>query len=146
MTVVFEHFRTTDVARFAQARAIRDVVFIQEQSVPVADEWDDFEDDATHFLMWVDGAPLGTARVRILGEVAKLERIAICKPARGRGYGALLMAQLLEFATHQSGVTQAKLSSQTHAIAFYEQHGFRVCSEEYMDAGIPHQMMVRQIR
>ena len=38
-------------------------------------------------------------------------------------------------------VLTAKLSAQTYAIPFYEKFGFIVCSEEYMDAGIPHKDM-----
>lgn len=46
------------------------------------------------------------------------------------------------FDLKQSGViAYAKLSSQTYAIPFYEKLGFVVCSEEYMDANIPHKDM-----
>lgn len=137
----FEQFTTNDAAQFALARAIREEVFLVEQGVPPADEWDAYEDDATHFLMMVDGEAMGTARVRILGDVAKLERIAIRKPARGKGLGEQLMQHLLGFARRQRGVTTAKLSAQCYAIPFYEKCGFAVVSDEYLDAGIPHKMM-----
>ena len=38
-------------------------------------------------------------------------------------------------------IKKVKLSSQTYAIQFYEKLGFQVCSDEYMDAGIPHKDM-----
>ncbi len=141
MALHYHAFTTADRAQFAVARAIREEVFLVEQSVPPADEWDAYEDDATHFLMMVDGEAMGTARVRILGDVAKLERIAIRKPARGKGLGEKLMQHLLAFARQQPGVTSVKLSAQCYAIPFYEKCGFTVVSAEYMDAGIPHKMM-----
>lgn len=43
-----------------------------------------------------------------------------------------------------SVIKKVNLCSQTHAIPFYEKLGFSVCSDEYMDAGIPHKdMMLR---
>jgi predicted GNAT family N-acyltransferase len=141
--LTFEQFTTNDAVQFAVARAIREEVFLVEQGVPPADEWDAYEDDATHFLMRVDGEAMGTARVRILGDVAKLERIALRKPARGKGFGEQLMQHLLAFARPQPGVTSAKLSAQTYAIMFYQKCGFTLVSAEYMDGGIPHKMMQR---
>ena len=43
------------------------------------------------------------------------------------------------------GLARAKLSSQTHAIPFYEKLGFVAYGEEYPDAGIPHRDMVREL-
>lgn len=145
MSLSFVNFTTADRERFAEARAIRTTVFIEEQQVPPADEWDAFEDDATHVLMYVDGVAMGTARLRILGEAAKLERIAIRREGRGKGYGEAITQHLLHLAAAQPGVLQAKLSAQTHAIGFYEKQGFTVCSEAYMDAGIPHRMMAQPL-
>jgi predicted GNAT family N-acyltransferase len=34
-----------------------------------------------------------------------------------------------------------KLGAQTHALSFYEGLGFTACSDEYLDAGIPHRDM-----
>ena len=145
MVVTIAHFLTSDGAQFAACRAIRNAVFVVEQQVPPADEWDLLEDAATHMLLRVDGVPMGTARVRILETTAKLERIALLKVARGFGYGDQLMQYLLAFARMHHGVNTAKLSAQLYAIPFYERYEFTVCSDTYMDAGIAHQMMVRNI-
>ena len=41
------------------------------------------------------------------------------------------------------GLKQQMLSAQVHATPFYERHGFRVVSGEFLEAGIPHVDMVR---
>ena len=38
---------------------------------------------------------------------------------------------------------EQKLSAQVHAAAFYERLGFHIEGDEYLEAGIPHVMMVR---
>lgn len=142
MDLWFEQLLADD-ARFAMCRFIRDEVFVMEQRVSPVDEWDTHDYEATHFLMLVDGAPMGTARVRVLGDVAKLERIAIRSYVRGQGLGKKMMQYLLQFAAQQKGVITARISAQTYAIAFYEKCGFAITSEEFIDAGIPHKMMER---
>jgi predicted GNAT family N-acyltransferase len=37
------------------------------------------------------------------------------------------------------------LAAQTHAVGFYERAGFHVVGDQFMDAGIPHRMMVREL-
>ena len=37
-----------------------------------------------------------------------------------------------------------RLSAQVHATPFYERLGFKVVSEEFLEAGIPHVDMVRE--
>jgi predicted GNAT family N-acyltransferase len=52
------------------------------------------------------------------------------------------MLETLVALARAQGLPEVSLSAQTHAIPFYEQAGFRVCSEIYEDAGIPHRDMV----
>jgi predicted GNAT family N-acyltransferase len=144
MEIKFEQFMADD-ARFATCRFIRDEVFVVEQRVSPAEEWDTHEYEATHFLMLVEGAPMGTARVRLLGDMAKLERIAIRSYVRGQGLGEQLMQHLMAFVREQKGITTAKLSAQTYAIPFYEKCGFTIISDEFIDAGIPHKMMEKSL-
>jgi predicted GNAT family N-acyltransferase len=41
------------------------------------------------------------------------------------------------------GLRRQMLTAQAHAVRFYERLGFRVASEEFLEAGIPHVDMVR---
>ena len=43
------------------------------------------------------------------------------------------------------GQREAVLSAQTHAMPFYERHGYAVFGAEYLDAGIPHVDMRREL-
>ncbi|MEJ0010534.1 MAG: GNAT family N-acetyltransferase [Alphaproteobacteria bacterium] len=135
-----------DAADIAACRAIREEVFVHEQNVPADYEWDEHEATATHFLLHAGGEPVGTARLRILGEVAKIERVAIRKPARGKGLGAVIMRHVLDIARRYPQVTTARLGGQDNAIAFYKRLGFEICSDAYMEAGILHYDMKLALR
>ena len=125
-------------------RALRRTVFIDEQGVTEAEEWDGLDDQALHVLGWLDGTPVGTARVFIEGDTGKIGRVCVLAQARGTGAGAAIMCGAVE-ALRGRGVAKAKLSSQTHAIPFYEKLGFVAYGPEYPDAGIPHRDMVLEL-
>lgn len=72
-------------------------------------------------------------------------RMAVLKDWRGRGVGRALLQTLLDLAVRQ-GLPRVTLSAQTHALGFYERAGFHVVGEPFMDAGIPHRKMVRDLR
>lgn len=116
------------------AREIRSEVFIEEQGVSQADEWDDQDESATHLIAFYQGQPVGTARITQAG---KIGRMAVLKTHRNKGIGTAMLNQLIDHA-QQRGDDQLILWSQTHALAFYQQSGFIAFGEEFLDAGIPH--------
>lgn len=121
--------------------AIRTQVFVEGQNVPIEEEVDGHDENSEHYLLLVDEQPVAAARVRFMEEEAKIERVAVLQEHQGRGYGKLIMTRILFDLKHHEIIKKAKLSSQVHAIPFYEKLGFIICSEEYMDAGIPHKDM-----
>lgn len=123
-------------------RALRRVVFIEEQGVSEADELDDLDNVATHLLASEQGQPLGTARLLRKGEQLKVGRVCVLQQARGKGIGQALMQAALDIGAQDSSLTQCFLSAQSQVIPFYEALGFQLVGAPYMDAGIPHQDMV----
>ncbi|WP_313136930.1 GNAT family N-acetyltransferase [Paracoccus jeotgali] len=125
-------------------RALRRQVFIQEQNVSEAEEWDGLDATALHLLAWDGARPVGTARLLITGDSAKIGRVCVLRDMRGRGIGAQVMRAAIEV-LRERGLRRAKLASQTHALAFYEKLGFVAYGPEYPDAGIPHRDMVLEL-
>ncbi|MCE8032502.1 MAG: GNAT family N-acetyltransferase [Halomonas sp.] len=119
------------------AGEIRRVVFIEEQRVPLEEEWDGRDDECRHFLALRGNSALGTARLLPDGHVG---RVAVLREARGLGIGAALMQAAIDTA-RRLGHAQVELAAQTHALAFYENLGFVAFGEVFMDAGIPHRNM-----
>lgn len=126
----------------ATCRALRRIVFIEEQGVPEVDEIDDLDDQAIHLLALRDGRAVGSARLLVLGDTGKIGRVCVLADQRGTGLGAALIRAALDQFRSLQGITRAKLGSQSHAIGFYEKLGFAPYGPEYLDAGIPHRDMV----
>jgi predicted GNAT family N-acyltransferase len=126
------------------AYSVRKTVFIHEQNVPAEEEIDQHEDEATHFVLYKDDSPVGAGRFRLFDHYGKVERICVLKEMRKIGAGKAIMDKIETFASSQ-GLQKLKLNAQTHAIPFYSGLGYEVISEEFMDAGIPHKTMVKQI-
>lgn len=120
---------------------IRTKIFVDGQKVPIHEELDGQDENSDHYLLFVDSQPVGVTRVRFIGNCAKIERVAILDAYQGQGFGKMIMQKILSDLKKHTPVVSIKLSSQVHAIPFYEKLGFKVCSEEYHDAGIPHKDM-----
>ncbi len=126
----------------ATCRALRRTVFIEEQGVSEADEVDDKDDEAIHLLARLNGRPVGSARLLVLGDTGKIGRVCVLADQRGTGLGAALMRAAVERFRQVPGVKTVKLGAQTHALGFYERLGFTAHGPEFDDAGIPHREMV----
>ncbi|PIE09640.1 MAG: drug:proton antiporter [Rhodobacterales bacterium] len=129
----------------ATCQALRRAVFMDEQGVSEADEFDGLDDRATHLLALVDGRPVGTARLFVDGETGKIGRVCVLAEARGTGLGAALIKASLDHFRTLPGVHRATLGAQTHALSFYEKLGFAAHGPEFDDAGIPHRQMSRDL-
>lgn len=123
-------------------RRVREIVFIEEQSVPREEEWDGLDETATHFLaLNAAGQPLGCARLLPDGQIG---RMAVLKESRGTGLGLRLLEAAVAEAARQ-GHRRVFLHAQTHAIGFYRKAGFLPHGAEFMEAGIPHVEMTLEL-
>ena len=121
--------------------AIRELVFVEEQHVPLMIEQDGKDNESGHVLMWIKGAPVGTLRFRSTGEGVKLERIAILREFRGKHLGTLLIREGVR-AARMSGLSGTiHLHAQQQAASIYASLGFIETGEHTVEADIPHVTM-----
>ncbi|MGH6919296.1 MAG: GNAT family N-acetyltransferase [Geminicoccaceae bacterium] len=126
-------------AEVERAFAIRRRVFIEEQGVSEALEFDGLDHQARHLLASVGGEPAGTLRIRLLGDgrVAKIERVAVLATQRRHRIGRALMEAALDLVRAQ-GVREAKVHAQTIVQKFYARLGFVARGAEFEEDGIAH--------
>lgn len=121
---------------------IRHQVFIIGQNVPEELEIDGLDEEATHYLIYVNEIPIGTARVRLVKpDQAKIERVAILEPYRGQGYGSELINFIIDDLQQLENLRVILLGAQLTAIRFYEKLGFTAFGEVFFDAGIEHRWL-----
>ncbi|QKY68630.1 GNAT family N-acetyltransferase [Lentibacillus sp. CBA3610] len=127
-----------------EAVGVRTTVFVDEQNVPPDIEIDAFDDQAIHLIGYENDLPIAASRIRFVDHYGKLERICVLKELRGKSRGSE-MIKAMENIIKNAGYSLAKLNAQTHAINFYQRLGYSVVSDEFMDAGIPHVTMNKQL-
>lgn len=123
---------------------IRTIVFVKEQNVSLEEEMDSFDDTAIHFIGYLMDHPMAASRLRWVENYGKLERLCVLKKHRGKSFGTK-MIQVMENKILKNGYHKSQLNAQTHAIKFYEQLGYKVISGKFLDAGIPHVTMTKQL-
>jgi predicted GNAT family N-acyltransferase len=124
------------------ARPVREAVFVREQKVPLELEWDEFDVGSRHALARdSSGGPIGTGRLLPDGHIG---RMAVLPAWRGKGVGRALLETLMDIA-RECRMPRLVLHAQTAAADFYERFGFRPEGEQFMEAGIPHIVVTRQL-
>ncbi|HMW48246.1 MAG TPA: GNAT family N-acetyltransferase [Cellvibrionaceae bacterium] len=140
--------RITDTAWPAHQLAIsqlRRAVFIDEQQVPEALEWDDKDEAARHFCLWQGETLAAYARLLMLeGNTGKVTRMAVSQSQRGVGLGQHLVQHIIAWA-RQAGLKTLVLEAQVQAQGFYERQQFVASGEVFWDAGIEHRHMALRL-
>ena len=128
------------------ASTLRRNVFIEEQKIPEAMEWDAHDENSLHAVSRNRlGQVIATGRLLPSeGGVGRIGRMAVHRTLRGGGHGAAVM-KTLEDAARQRGDREVALSAQRSAEAFYRRLGYAVAGEPYDDAGIVHIEMRRSL-
>lgn len=132
--------KISDKKSLDEAFKIRELVFVIEQEVDPAEEYDEFEDISTHFLAKLDGKPVGTARWRFTKNGVKMERFAVLEEARGKGVGQALVAAVLDDvnSTPESQGKTKYLHAQLTAMPLYSKFGFEKVGEMFEECNIQH--------
>jgi YbgC/YbaW family acyl-CoA thioester hydrolase len=142
-----------------EAATVRRAVFIVEQAIDEAEEWDAWDTVATHAVVR-NHAGLAVATGRLMLNVrdphatpvhpaepghCRIGRMAVLRSARGVKLGEQVLQGLLQ-AARQQGMEQAHLNAQCSAQAFYAKAGFEPVGAVFDEVGIPHQAMVLTLR
>jgi len=147
---------------------LRFATFVMEQGVSMDGERDEVDDDPStlHIVAYSDSgtcvgvgrlvAPgsdvvhgLGTGHGHMDPAVPHIGRVAVSRASRGTGVGREVMAFLEREAVvryGKGGTVRVELSSQEHAIPFYQHIGYTPYGEPYLDEGIWHRDAYKDVR
>ena len=121
---------------------IRKTVFVDEQKVPEDIEWDEDDEQASHFLALIDNKPIGCGRLKSNGQ---LSRLSVLPDYRNNGIGRELL-NTLENKARSLAYPEVFLHAQTHATSFYEAAGYTTNGGVFMEANIPHRLMNKELK
>lgn len=134
-----KHINAANQEEMDIAKHIRVEVFVKEQNVPFEEDWDG-EESENYLIYDNNNIPVGTMRYRDLGEKIKLERVAVLKEHRNKGYGEKLVREVIKEIKQQTP-KPITLNSQLPAIPLYERIGFQQYGDLFYEADIPHYAM-----
>ena len=127
---------------------IRNRVIVYEQNVDNNSEVvPEEEKEAKHFLIYYKENPVGTIRYRQTGaREFKLERFAILKEYRGKGYGKEAFNYLVNRLAESYNPCTIFFNAQYQLLKYYQDLGFVEEGETFMEANIKHIKMVKIIK
>ncbi|GEM_PF-516804 len=141
------------------AFAIREIAFIEEQSVAPEVERDEADESAVHVLAYEHGHAVGTGRLVVLGESGpdaqsenaagngrwgQIGRVAVMGSSRRRGMGGLILAAL-EDEARRLALAGLVVHVQTWLQELFARQGYSVRGGQFQEAGMPHLEMVKRL-
>ena len=125
---------------------IRQEVFIIEQNCNYLD-CDGLDLKAIHMSLKIGGELIAYLRMikpNILSENIVLGRILVSINERDKNIGKEMMLQAINFLEEQYPNLSIEISAQSYLIDFYNQFGFNIIGEEYLEDNIPHIKMIKK--
>lgn len=142
-----EIIRIQDDSLWLQYRQIRQEVFVNELHVASdieTDENDCLNSLCDHFLLRKDHHDIGAIRIKKEKMYIIIQRFCLLKQYRQHGYGRDVLAYLEAFYKKQ-GYYRIILDSKYHVCQFYEKCGFHKISDVFIEAGIEHVKMQKEL-
>ena len=118
---------------------IRNKVFVEEQNCDPKEEYE-HEEESTHFLLIEDNKHIATARYRKTEKGIKMERFAVLKTHRGKGFGHRILIKMLKDLENNSSIKY--LHAQVQVVEFYKKIGFEKIGDAFDEVGIMHYKMI----
>lgn len=117
--------QVTSTHELALAQQIRRQVFVEEQGIPAALEYDDADATAIHVLVYRGDVAIATGRLLIEADGSgSLGRIAVLASERGKEIGGQVV-QLLEECARRAGVHHLVLHPHFYLEHFYATLGYQ---------------------
>ena len=144
MKFIAKTFDELDTSELYELLKARFEIFVTEQKIMYQD-MDDIDRDALHCFLWDGESVLACLRAyREDADTVKVGRVLSIR--HGEGLGQRLMKESLPAIVKRLPCKKIRISSQKHAVGFYELFGFKQVSGEFLEADIPHIYMELEIQ
>jgi predicted GNAT family N-acyltransferase len=122
------------------ALSLRREVFVEEQGVPLIEEFDQKDSLAIHLVGIHNGSVVTTQRQNTCNGFVQISRFVVRKSFRGLGIGKAMLDYGISVA-RLNGCCRLCLEAQIEKIQFYQKFGFVEYGDIFYDAGMAHLRM-----
>lgn len=146
MNFEFKTFKELSLDELYEILQLRAEIFVVEQNC-VYNDLDGLDKSAVHQFLKKDGEIVAYSRLLKPGNrfpECSIGRVVVKKSERRTGLGIELMNEAKNFILNEWKATKIKISAQKYLRKFYEDLGFVIVTDEYLEDGIPHFGMLFQ--
>lgn len=144
MEFKLKRFNELTVEELYKLLRVRNEVFVVEQDC-VYQDCDNKDYEAYHLFCEDECEIIGCLRILNRGvsyEEMSIGRVLVKEKYRHTGISREMMLKALKFIEEELMETEVRISAQVYIKKFYENAGFKVVSEEYLEDNIPHVQML----
>ena len=146
MTVV-KKFSELSIEELYQILRLRSEVFVVEQDC-VYQDLDNKDQISVHIFTKEKNEIVAYTRIFKSGDYYKnpsIGRVVVSKKNRGKELGKKIMISSIDYIQENLKGDKIELSAQKYLDKFYKDLGFYKIGEDYLEDGIPHQRMIKEI-
>jgi len=144
MKTVSKFFDELTTAELYEILRIRSEIFVVEQDC-VYQDLDGKDYKSLHVFFEENGKVQACLRSFMKDqETAQMGRVATL--VHGKGLGRELLRTGIEQIRIKQNPKQILIEAQCYATGYYEREGFQVCSDEFLEDGIPHVQMILKLQ
>ena len=134
----FEELTTSELYEILRARA---EIFVVEQNC-VYQDLDGTDYRSLHIYYEKDGKVLAYLRAFEKADMNNTVQMGrVLSIEHGKGLGGKILKEGLKLIREKMNPMCIYIEAQCYAVGYYEKVGFKVCSEEFLEDGIPHVQM-----
>lgn len=138
-TKFFHELTTSQLYEILKARA---EIFIVEQQC-VYQDLDEKDYDALHIFCETEGKVIAYLRAyKKENDNHTIQLGRVLTLTHGAGLGRTILKHGIAEVCRLMDAKKIYIEAQSYAVGFYEKEGFKVCSNEFLEDGIPHVEMV----
>lgn len=143
MEIRAKYFSELSTRELYELLRVRSEIFVVEQQC-VYQDLDGRDYESLHVFFEEDGRIMAYLRAfRKDEDTVQIGRVLTVK--HGTGLGGELLREGIRRVREQMNPRYLYAEAQCYAAGYYEKAGFRVCSEEFLEDGIPHVRMMLEL-
>ena len=145
METIIKKYKELTIDELYEILKLRSIVFVVEQNC-VYQDIDDIDKRAYHVFMKEKDKPEIRVYLRVFEkdkDTAPIGRVVTDENYRRKGYASKLMLKGIEISKNEMKKSKIYLEGQVYAAKLYENLGFKIISDEFLEDGIPHYKMLK---
>ena len=147
MEIIIKKFKELTIEELYEILKLRSIVFVVEQNC-VYQDIDDIDKESYHIFMKEKNSPEIKVYIRVFekdNDTAQIGRVVTAMDSRRKGHASNLIKKGIEIAKNEMKKNKIYLEGQVYASKLYEKLGFKIISDEFLEDGIPHYKMLKNL-